>query len=228
MIADKKTFFLGAGLMAVFVVVMVLAFSPLINGLNALEYSDALYNSISKGSAYYIPEARSETAKHTGVTIRVGLSLDDAAQATRAARLLTASGAEAELRGAELDVAGELSAILDSCLADAEAMYRNKGDEISGRYGGDARLALYDWWTALKSMDAALKKQKKFKEAKTVTLVKKKAVETAYNFYGIEPQKITDRLGVVIFSLLFYVLYTVWYGFAILFMFEGWGLRLGH
>jgi hypothetical protein len=58
--------------------------------------------------------------------------------------------------------------------------------------------------------------------------VQKKALETSYNYYKIEPQKIGDRLGVVIFSLFFYVVYTLWYGFAIMFMFEGWGLRLTH
>ena len=44
----------------------------------------------------------------------------------------------------------------------------------------------------------------------------------------MEPQSIMDRLGVVIFSLVFYVIYTLWYGFAILFMFEGWGMKLEH
>jgi hypothetical protein len=73
-----------------------------------------------------------------------------------------------------------------------------------------------------------LKKQKLFKEAKVVALVIKKVVETSYNYYTIEPQKITDKMGIVIFSLVFYVCYTLWYGFAILFMFEGWGLRLEH
>jgi len=56
----------------------------------------------------------------------------------------------------------------------------------------------------------------------------KKVVETSYNYYTIEPQKITDKMGIVIFSLVFYVVYTLWYGFSILFMFEGWGLRLEH
>jgi hypothetical protein len=29
-------------------------------------------------------------------------------------------------------------------------------------------------------------------------------------------------------ALVGYVLYTIWYGFAILFLFEGWGLKLSH
>jgi hypothetical protein len=77
-------------------------------------------------------------------------------------------------------------------------------------------------------MEKGLKRQKKFKEAKVVALVVKKAVESSYNYYKIEPQKITDRWGIVIISLLFYVIYTLWYGFAIMFMFEGWGMKLEH
>jgi hypothetical protein len=77
-------------------------------------------------------------------------------------------------------------------------------------------------------MDKALSRQKEFKSAKIVALVSKKAVETSYNYYGIEPQKISGRMSVVIFSLIFYVIYTLWYGFAIMFMFEGWGMRLEH
>ena len=99
---------------------------------------------------------------------------------------------------------------------------------VSDKYGIPEKQALYNWWEALKGLDLALKKQKKFVAAKVVDLIQKKAVETAYNYYGIAPQKITDRFGVVIFSLIFYVVYTLWYGFAIMYMFEGLGLRLGH
>ena len=43
------------------------------------------------------------------------------------------------------------------------------------------------------------------------------------------PEQIKDKVGIVIFSLAFYVIYTMWYGFAILFVFEGWGLKIsGH
>ncbi len=58
--------------------------------------------------------------------------------------------------------------------------------------------------------------------------IQKKAVETAYNYFEVEPVHIMDKLGLVIFSLAFYVIYTLWYGFAILFLFEGWGLKLSH
>jgi hypothetical protein len=107
-------------------------------------------------------------------------------------------------------------------------MYKNEGRKVSEKYGYDERQALYNWWKASKGMDKDLKRQKLFEEAKVVALVTKKAVESSYNYYEIEPQKITDRLGIVIFSLLFYVAYTLWFGFAVMFLFEGWGMRLEH
>ena len=107
-------------------------------------------------------------------------------------------------------------------------MYHNDGKEISLKYGYNERQILFNWWKALKAMDKDLNKQKNFKEAKVVSLVIKKAIEPSYNFYKIVPQKISDRFGIVIFSLVFYVIYTLWYGFAIMYMFEGWGLRLEH
>ena len=115
-----------------------------------------------------------------------------------------------------------------SDLEDADLMYHNDGAAVSGKYGYEERQALYNWWRALKEMEKDLKKQKKFKEAEVVAQVKKKAVETSYNYYGIEPRKISSKIGIVLFSLIFYVIYTVWYGFGFMFMFEGWGLKLDH
>jgi hypothetical protein len=77
-------------------------------------------------------------------------------------------------------------------------------------------------------MDKDLTKQEKFKEAKVIGVVQSKAVESSYNYYKIEAQRIGDKIGVVFFSLVFYVIYTLWYGFAIMFMFEGWGMKLQH
>ena len=60
MIANKKEFLKGLGLMAAFVIVLIIFFSPVFNGQNGLNYLDSLYNSISKGSAYYIPKLKEE------------------------------------------------------------------------------------------------------------------------------------------------------------------------
>jgi len=127
-----------------------------------------------------------------------------------------------------LKIEGNMVDVLLNALDDAKKMYANQGEHIRNKYGYDERRVLFNWWSALKALDFELSKQKLFKEAKLVALVRNKAVETAYNYYGIEAQSVRDRYGIVIVSLFFYVLYTLWYGFGVLYLFEGLGLKLGH
>ena len=226
MIAKKKTFYTGAIMLFVFTVVLVIFFSPVFGDKNGLEYLDDLYNSISKGSAYYIPKVKQETDKFKGKSVSMTLDLGDKERAEQTALLFSKAGASIELSDNKLKVTGELGKILNNCLNDADSMYKNDGKTLVAKYGYNERQAMYNWWQACKEMDKDLKRQKKFEAAKAVMTLKKKGVETSYNYYKIEPQKISDQLGVVAFSLIFYVIYTLWYGFAIMYMFEGWGLRL--
>ncbi len=228
MIANKKEFFGGSLMLLAFIAILIIIFSPVFKGQNGLEYLDALYNSISKGSAYYIPKVKEETGRFVGRSIEVTLTMADEKQADQTALLFKKGGASVIIAGDALQVTGDLGEILENSLADADNMYHNDGKGVSEKYGYNERQVLFNWWKALKAMDKDLKKQNKFKEAKVASLIVKKAIEPSYNYYKIVPQKISDRFGIVIFSLVFYVVYTLWYGFAILFMFEGWGLRLEH
>jgi len=232
MIADKKIFFKGLGLLILFFCVLGIIFSPVFNGKNGLEYMDDLYNSISKGSAYYIPDVKKKIQQFSGKSVELSLSLSDKEQAEQTAVLFTKNGVPTNIEGSGLKINGDLGKILESCLADADNMYLNQDKEVSKKYGYNAKLALYNWWCALKASEKELKKQKNFKEAKIVALVIKKAMEPAYNYFGIESKKISGLFTSVgfscLFSLVFYVIYTMWYGFAIMFMFEGWGLKLDH
>ena len=228
MIAHKREFYGGVGLMAVFIVVLIFIFMPIYKGQNGLDYLDALYNSISKGSAYYIPKLNKEAKEFFGHSVNVNLAMASNEQAKQSRTLFEKSGAMAKVSGSTIQVSGDLGKVLQNCLADADNMYLNDGQKVSGKYGYDEKRVLFNWWNALEAMDKDLKKQKLFKEAKLVTTIKKKAVESSYNYYKIEPQRITERYGIVIFSLIFYVVYTLWYGFAIMFMFEGWGMKLEH
>ncbi len=228
MAGKPKKLYLGLGLIIGFVIILIFFFLPLYNGKNGLNYLDNLYNSISKDSAYYIPKVKKETSKFMGDEVSVTLKMADNKQAEQTALLFKGAGAETAVSDSTLKVKGDLGKILGNALDDADAMYRNEGKQVSARYGYGERQALYNWWKAFQGMDKDLGKQKKFKEGKIIVLVQQKALEVSYNYYQIEPQSIGDRWGTVTFSLLFYVVYTLWYGFAILFMFEGWGLRIGH
>jgi len=228
MIANKKKFTLGLVMLIAFFAVLALFFTPIFGGLNGLDYLDSLYNSISKGSAYYIPKLKDEAKTFSGNNVELSVAMANPTQAQQTSRLLAKTGATVSVTDARLKASGDLSKILDGVLADADAMYKNDGKAVADKYGFGERQALYTWWQAFKAIEKDLNSQKKFKEAKAIANISKKGIEASYNYYKVEPQSIMDRLGVVIFSLVFYVIYTLWYGFAIMFMFEGWGMQLEH
>ncbi len=226
--STRPKLYMGSIMLAVFIAVMIAIFMPLFNGKNGLDYLDSLYNSISKGSAYYIPEVQKEAAEFSGNNINISIKMSSKEQAAQTALLYEKSGVQATVSGSIIDIKGDLGLILKNCLEDTDLMYNNKGEEIKAKYIYGEKQALYNWHKSLKNMEKELKVQKQFKEAKIVSLAVKKAVECSYNYYEIEPKKITDSLGIVIFSLIFYVIYTLWYGFAIMYIFEGIGLKLEH
>lgn len=229
MAANKKEFVGGIVLMAVFLIVLFIFFMPIINGKNCLNYLDNLFNSISKGSAYYIPSIKETIGKsETGKEITVKLSYDSAELAKESAALFNKAGATVTEDGDKLSITGDFGNILMNCLEDSDALFHNKGDVLQNKYGIEGRKVLFDWWTSLKAMKKSFDKQEQFDNGKTVYTVMTRAVECSYNYYKIVPESMSNKLVTVIFSLIFYVVYTMWYGYSILFIFEGWGLKIEH
>ena len=226
MVTDKLKFYTGLVMLAVFAVLLMLMFMPLLDGKNALQYLDGLYNSLSKGSANFIPELQEESLDYIGTFTDVVIELESEEQAEQTAMLYEEAGAEVVILGVELEVKGDLGHILGTSLDDADAMYYNDAETVTDRYGYDARQVLYNWWVSLEETNKALEDQNTFDDAKFVRSVNEKGIEPAYNYFGIEPDSVSSRIGVVIFSLVFYVIYTIWYGFALMFIVEGLGLKI--
>jgi hypothetical protein len=156
-----------------------------------------------------------------------------------ASHLFTAiEGTTIETVGPEIKIAGDLGKMMGSALADADAMFNNEGEKIKVKYA--AAIAMFteaeqkdsekkmfrQWHNVLTKMDKAFKKEKMVPEAKICSDVMKKTIEAAYNFYGIQTQKVSEKAGLMTFVLVFYVAYTMWWGFAIFFIFEGIGLSM--
>ncbi len=222
----KKELGIGVFLMVTFIAVMVGIFAPILDGENALNYLDNLYNSISKGSAYYIPKVEHLVEEHGSEVVTLNLKMADANAAEAAEPLFANAGATTAIEGNNLMVNGDLQVIFDACLEDTESAYHNRSEDLESRYGIGARPTLHGWWQALGAMEKDLNRQKLFAAAQLTHTVQTKTVECAYNYYGIEAQAIRDRWGTVLFSLVFYVLYTVWYGYGIMYIFEGLGFQL--
>ena len=226
---NKKKFTMGLGMVILFAVVLVVIFMPVFSGHNGLDYLDNLYNSISKGSAYYIPALKKDAKQFAGKQVGLKLDFESEAVAKRALNLFTAAGAKASVEGKALKVSGDLGRILQSSLQDADVMFNNDGKAMSRRYdNAKPKLMLYTWWVSYNALAKSLNRQKAFAQSKFVDTVRAKALEVSYNFYKVEPQSIGSKWGIVAFSLLFYVIYTLWYGFGVMYLFEGSGYQLEH
>jgi capsid portal protein len=227
-VKNKSTFFTGALLALGFAGMLAVMFSPIFGeGRNGLVYADEMFNRLSKGSSYFIPKVAKSNENFKTTEIAVVIKLDKPEQMNPLAiKLLATAGATAGTASPELKITGNLGNVMNQALIDADDMFKNEGAKVSGRYGSDEKEVMSSWWNILKGMDKELKKQGKIAEAKIVSDVMKKAVEPAYNYYKVEAQQVSEKAGIMTGLLVFYVVYTMWWGFAIFYMFDGIGLTM--
>ena len=241
MAISKKHLGLGAVMATGFLVILFLTFSPIFpksaegKAQNGLEWADETFNRLSKGSSYFIPKVTKNVEKYVGKTFSMAVKMDkdgdkpgDAEKrAVNASKVFIAAGANVTVTGPELKVEGDLGKILMAALQDSDAMYKNDGNYIRTKYGTDDEKKMFrQWHNAFTKFDKALKKQGKIEESNIVSEVTKKAVEAAYNYYGVDAIQVKDKVGLMTFLLVFYVVYTMWWGFSIFFVFEGIGLSM--
>ena len=226
MIRNKGAFIKGLLLSVTFFIVLIGMFLPLFDGENALSAADRLFNSISKGSTDYVPDLEKKNQAFVGTKFEIAGKLKSPEMAQQASKILTSAGAQATADGAQIKASGDLGKVIAATLKDSAALFHNRDQELQSKYGLPGKDVLYVWWNVCKEMDKDLKRQSKFKEAAFVGDVIKKGVEVAYNFFQIAPQTASSRMGILTFSLVFYVIYTLWWGIAVLFLFEGIGLEM--
>jgi hypothetical protein len=231
LIHDKKHFSMGITLGIIFMSVLGYMFSESFTGahgkkVNAFHASDNLFNSIAKGSTNYFPRLKheNEAFKEHPIDLTLHVGKEDIAQ--NGAQILIKNGIPARADAATVIMQGDLNTIVSLAIQDAEHMFNNEGEILSTKYGLHEKEVLFVWWKMFKSMDLELKHHKDFKAAKFVSEVVKRGIEVGYNFYGVVPQNSTTKAGMLTFSLTFYVVYTLLWGFAIFYFFEGIGLQM--
>ena len=227
-VTNTRSFNIGIMLALSFFGILAMIFSPIFGeGKNGLVFADDLFNKLSKGSSYFIPKVAKSNEEFRSSQVDLVIKLDKPdLMNPLALRLLAQSGAQATTASPEIKLNGNLGTLLEQVLADSDRMFQNDGAAISGKYDTDEKEVMTSWWNILKSMDKELKKQGKISEAKMVSDVMKKAIEPAYNYYGVVPRQVSEKAGVMIGLLVFYVAYTMWWGFAIFYLFEGVGLTM--
>jgi hypothetical protein len=237
MAADKKHLAWGLILLISFVGLFILIILPIYpGGLNGLEYADELFNKLAKGSCYQIPKLKKDVEKYKGIVFDVVIDAkkptdkpgDAEKRAERIAKVFTINGAKAEVQGSKVHITGDFGAIMAAALEDSDQMYHNNGDYIKKKYGVEddekMKQMFRQWHNAFTAIHKQFMLQKKVKEANFIKKVMTAAIEPAYNFYGIQAVKISEKAGLAAGFLVFYVLYTIWYGYGVLYLFEGLGL----
>jgi hypothetical protein len=228
LVRNKKTMTIGALLGLSFLGVLVLIFSPVFgDGKTGLQYSDAFFNKLAKGSSYFIPELTESLKKVQGTDIGgTTIQMESADTASKAAKILTRAHMNVAVKGSELTINGDLARELGNVLDDSSAMYYDKDSEISQKYGMDAKEVMSTWWAILNRTAKEFQKSKRVEQSDIIIEVMKKGIEPAFNFYNIEPQKVLDNALTVTGLLVFYILYTMWWGYAIFYLFDGLGLSM--
>lgn len=232
MLHNKKSFAKGLLLMATFVVVLIMIFMPIFTDdagkkQNGLEFSDDLFNKLSKGSSYFIPEMTKSAEKVAGKTFDVTVKLKDQASVEVAAKVLPLAGVAVQPKDGGLQISGDLSKLLLLSLKASDKLYANDLPGASALFENmDGMKALKALWNVQSAMIKELQKAKMIDEATVVKKVNEKGLEPAYNFYGIKAESILSKIPLAAGLLIFYVVYTMWYGYAIFDLFDGVGLSM--
>ncbi len=226
LIRSGKYFTIGLGMFVIFGIVLTLMSLPIFEGKNSFESADNLFNSIAKGSSYRIPQLEKQAEHFDGTRIDCTIGSGDLFRLDLTERLIVSAGAEISPQEGRFLIKGDLGRIAAAALKDAEIMYFDREKEISAKYGHSGKEVLFSWWNILKQIKEALKRQKKVDQATFLDEVIKKGIEVGYNFYGIAPERVSSKTATLAFSLIFYVCYTVWWGFSIFYLFEGFGLAM--
>jgi hypothetical protein len=188
--------------------------------------ADDMFNKLSKGSSYFIPKVSKSVEGVVGKRLSHTINVEKAEDVEAVSVLFSKSGANVTTEGTEVKIEEDLGALLQSALRDSDEMYHNNGKAVSERYGYDEKKVMKNWWTSLGNIEKSMKKEKQIEESKVISDVMKKAIEPAYNFYQIDAEKVIDKAGMMSGLLIFYVFYTIWWGFAIFYLFEGFGLSM--
>jgi len=226
LIRDRKHFTIGLVMLIVFALVLVVMSLPIFGGKNAFESADNLFNSIAKGSSYKIPQLEEQAEEFKGTIVDCDIDAKSIPNMDVARNIAAMAGIQLSQLEGKLKLKGDLGIMAVAALKDSDLMYFDKETQVLDKYASPGKEVLFVWWKLLNGTKDALKRKKLVSQASFLDEVVKKGIEVGYNFSGIVPEKASSKAGALVFPLIFYVLYTIWWGFSIFFLFEGFGLAM--
>lgn len=225
-VVDQKKF--GIGLVGLITFFVVLAFwlFPVINHKTGLEWADGLFNQLAKNSVSFMPAATKMAATFEGVTVDLGVNPRWPGGDVRVAQIVQANGMSAKVIGdGRVRIVTDLGLLAKAATEDADLLFKGEEQELQNKYGISGKEVIYYWWTAFDGLVRRYVQENRPAEADFASFMTTSVLEPSYNFAGIKSKSISENVGIVVLLLVFYILYTLWLGFSVMYLFEGIGIR---
>ena len=235
LITNKKCFFRGTFLLVSFFAIFAFLLTPHLEGidggkkLTGLEFADGLFNSLSKGSSNFSEMVKEKIKPMQSKDVDITIPLKDPSIVAYIKPVIEGAGMTLTISEDQkkLTYKGNMGPFLEAVQQLSEKMYDNDHAFVEQKYGVDKALGVTNaCWHVLQPTIKELQKQKKIEEAGIVDTVVRRAIEPAHNFYSVQASSVKEH-GIMMSALLiFYLVYTLWYGFGIFELFEGVGLAM--
>lgn len=226
LITDRIRFRLGLTGLVTFSMILVLWLSPLVNQQTGLQWADNLFNQLAKNSTYYIPSGLVRAEKLRGVSVDIGVRSRWPEADSAIIRIIQANDMAARRMGdGRVRIEGDLGLLAKAACVDADFLFSGKESEVARKYGIGGKEVVYYWWTAFDGLSRRYIQENQTVQADFTKFIATRVLEPSYNFAGIQAKDIGENIIPVVLFLSFYILFTLWYGISILFLFEGLGIK---
>jgi len=224
-IVNPGKFKMGIAGLAVFCLLFGISFFPIIDHQSALKWADGLFNGLAKNSANYQVEGLEKARNFVGINIDLGIRPRDFADEAKLVMVVRKNSAEAWVSpDGRVRISGDLGHLAKAVLADTTLAFNNNEQQIEDKYQLPNTEVIYCWWIIFDGLTRRFIQENKGSEAGFTKLMTSKVLEPAYNFRDIQPNKLAENALPILLLLGFYILYTVWYGLSIMYIFEGLGI----
>jgi hypothetical protein len=121
---------------------------------------------------------------------------------------------------------GNLEELAQMAIADSRCAFNNINIDGKKYLSPDCSEVVYHWWIVFDGLTRRYTQENKYSEANFTNYLMTRVFEPAYNFRGIPPKSAAKNIYMMVFLLVFYIGYTILYGFSIMYIFEGLGISV--
>jgi uncharacterized protein len=226
-VADRRKFALALCSLVLFFAGLALWVIPGADSRSGLDRAENHFNQLAKNSAYQIPAAVRRAMKFQGTAVDFGVSAQRPGANQGIARIVQANGLSARVTGdGRVRIEGDLGLLGRLAAADADLLFKGREAELGRKYDLEGKEAVYLWWAAFEGLTRRYIQENRVAEADFTKYISTRVLEPSYNFSGIQPRDISSSRTSIVLLLGLYVLFTLWYGFSILYLFEGLGIKI--